>query len=315
MSAVVERPALVSAARGAARMPLDHRRVRFVDALPILTIHALCLGVFWTGWSWPAVGAAAGLYLLRMFVITAFYHRYFSHRTFKTHRTVQLLAACIGSTAAQRGPLWWAAHHREHHRHSDREPDPHSPWWRGVLWSHTAWFLTEKGKATNWKAVPDWARFPELRWVERHHVLGPIVLCAMLAGVGWALSAWRPESGTGPAQMVVWGFGLSTTALYHATFTINSLAHIVGSRRFKTNDDSRNNWFLALLTLGEGWHNNHHFHPGSARQGFVWWEFDPSYWMLRVMAWTGLVWDLRPVPAWVYERAGERAGARARGRS
>ncbi|MBL0921025.1 MAG: acyl-CoA desaturase [Phycisphaerales bacterium] len=293
--------------------PLDHRRIRFVDAAPLLTIHAMCLGVIWTGWSWPALVAAGGLYLFRMFVITAFYHRYFSHRTFKTHRAVRFLAACVGTTAAQRGPLWWAAHHREHHRHSDHEPDPHSPWWRGALWSHTAWFLTEKGRATNWKAIPDWARHRELLWVERNHVLGPVLLVAMLALLGWGLSVWAPSLGTGAAQMVVWGFGVSTTALYHATFTINSLAHTVGSRRFRTDDDSRNNWLLAVLTLGEGWHNNHHFHPGSVRQGFYWWEFDPSYWLLRCMGWLGLVWDLRPVPAWVYERAEEHARSAGRG--
>ena len=292
---------------------LDERRIRWIDALPILTIHALCLGVIWTGWSWTAVGAAVVLYLVRMFVITAFYHRYFSHRTFQTHRWVRLLAACIGVSAAQRGPLWWAAHHREHHRHSDEEPDLHSPWWKGVLWSHTGWFLTQRGRATNWKAIPDWSRSRELLWVERNHILGPVVLVAALAAVGWALAVFAPGLGTGPAQLVVWGFGVSTTALYHATFTINSLAHTVGSRRFQTGDDSRNNWFLALLTLGEGWHNNHHFHPGTVRQGFYWWEYDPAYWALRVMSWAGLVWDLRPVPAWVYERAEEHRRDRARG--
>ena len=295
--------------RGADWHSLDHRTIRFIDVLPIVSIHALCLGVVWTGWSWPAVGAAAGLYLLRMFVITAFYHRYFAHRTFKTHRVVQFIAACIGASSAQRGPLWWAAHHREHHRHSDEEPDPHSPGWRGVLWSHVGWFLTEKGRTTNWRAIPDWTRFRELMWVERNHMFGPLALCALLAGAGWMLAARKPELGTGPAQMVVWGFGVSTTALYHATFTINSLAHTFGSRRFMTGDDSRNNWLLALLTLGEGWHNNHHFHPGSVRQGFFWWEFDPSYWLLRLMCWTGLVWDLRPVPGWVYERAERRTSS------
>lgn len=283
--------------------PPDHVRVRVRDAVPILLVHSVCLGVLWTGWSWFAVAVAVALYWVRMFVITAFYHRYFSHRTFKTHRIVQFVVALIGTSSAQRGPLWWAAHHREHHRHADEEPDPHSPWWRGVLWSHTVWFLTEKGRMTNWDAIPDWKRYPELVWLDRYHLIGPLGLIALLAGVGAALAAWAPGLGTGPAQLVVWGFGISTTVLYHATFTINSIAHVVGSRRFNTPDDSRNNWFLALITLGEGWHNNHHFHPGSVRQGFYWWEFDPAYWLLRVMSWFGLVWDLRPVPARVYEAA------------
>ncbi len=279
---------------------LDHRRIRVRDALPIVFIHSICIGMYWTGWSLTALGVAIALYLVRMFAITAFYHRYFSHRTFKTHRPVQFFFALLGTTAAQRGPLWWAAHHREHHRHSDHEPDPHSPGWRGVLWSHTGWFLTERGRSTNWKAIPDWRRYPELVWLEKHHLIGPALLIAGLAAAGAVLATCFPSLGTGPGQLVVWGFGVSTTVLYHATFTINSLAHTIGTQRFNTNDDSRNNWFLALLTLGEGWHNNHHFHPGSVRQGFYWWEFDPSYWVLRAMSWIGLVWDLRPVPERVY---------------
>lgn len=294
---------------------LDHERVRVRDVAPILTIHLMCLGVIWTGWSWTAVGVAVGLYWARMFVITAFYHRYFSHRTFRTGRVVQFLAGLAGTTCAQRGPCWWAAHHREHHRHSDHEPDPHSPWWKGVLWSHTVWFLTEKGRTTNWKGIPDWRKFPELVWLERWHLVGPVGLIAGLALVGWALAVWAPGLGTGPGQMVVWGFAISTTVLYHATFTINSLAHTVGSQRFATGDDSRNNWWLAIITLGEGWHNNHHAHPGTARQGFYWWEYDPAYWGLRAMALVGLVRDLRPVPAAVYARAerdklARRAGER-----
>ncbi len=292
---------------------LDERKIRLIDVIPILSIHATCIGVIWTGWSWTAVGVSVALYLIRMFVITAFYHRYFSHRTFRTHRAVQFIAAFIGATSAQRGPLWWAAHHREHHRHSDLEPDLHSPSWKGVLWSHTGWFLTQKGQATNWKAIPDWAGVKELLWIERNHMIGPVVLASALGVLGWLLSIWAPELGTGPGQLVVWGFGISTTVLYHATFTINSLAHTIGSRRFQTSDDSRNNWFLALLTLGEGWHNNHHFHPGSVRQGFYWWEYDPAYWGLRLMAMVGLVWDLRAIPAWVYERAGDLRTLRSGG--
>jgi len=282
-----------------------------VNALPILAIHAMCLGVLWTGWSWAGVGVALALFWGRMFVVTAFYHRYFSHRTFKTHRVTQFVFAFLGTTCAQRGPLWWAAHHREHHRHSDDEPDPHSPGWRGVLWSHTVWFLTERGRATNWDAVPDWKRYPELMWLERNHLLGPAALIATLFIGGEVASRWAPGLGVDGWHLVVWGFAVSTTMLYHGTFTINSLAHLVGSRRFETSDNSRNNWFLAALTLGEGWHNNHHYYPGSARQGFFWWEFDPAYSALRVLSWFGLVWDLRPVPQRVYAEAASlrRGGA------
>ena len=289
---------------------LDHQRIRLRDALPILTIHLICLCVIWTGWSWTAVGVAFALYWVRMFAITAFYHRYFSHRTFRTHRAVQFFFGLIGASSAQRGPLWWAAHHREHHRHSDEHPDPHSPGWRGVLWSHTAWFLTEKGRTTNWKAIPDWKKVPELVWLERFHLVGPLGLVVLLGLLGWALARWAPGLDTGPWQLIVWGFGISTTVLYHATFTINSIAHTVGSQRFNTGDDSRNNWFLALITLGEGWHNNHHYHPGTVRQGFYWYEFDPAYWILRAMSWFRLVWDLRPIPAWVYEKAEQQRSPR-----
>lgn len=209
---------------------LDHRRIRVRDVLPIVFIHAICIGIFWTGWSWTAIGVAVALYWVRMFAITAFYHRYFSHRTFRTHRAVQFLFALLGTTAAQRGPLWWAAHHREHHRHSDHEPDPHSPGWRGVLWSHSAWFLTERGcAAPTGRQFRTGAGIPELVWLEKNHLVCPILLIAGLAAAGAVLAACWPSLGASAAQLVVWGFGVSTTALYHATFTINSVAHTIGS--------------------------------------------------------------------------------------
>jgi stearoyl-CoA desaturase (delta-9 desaturase) len=296
-------------ATAAAHHPHDLRTIRFRHVFPFVVVHLLCFAVIWTGWSWTAVGVALGLYLLRMFAITAFFHRYFSHRTFRTSRVVQFLAALIGASAAQRGALWWASQHREHHRHSDEDPDLHSPGLKGIFVSHVAWIFTDQGRATNWKAIPDWKKYPELVWLDKYHDVGYALLIVLLLAAGLLLERSAPGLGTGPWQLLIWGFAISTTALYHATFTVNSLAHLVGSRRFATKDDSRNNWFIALLTLGEGWHNNHHYHPGSVRQGFYWWEFDPTYWVLRVLSWVGIVWDLRPVPAAVYERA--RAGAAA----
>lgn len=278
-------------------------RIRAVNILPYLTIHLLCLGVIWVGWSWAAVAVAAGLYVARMFIITGFYHRYFSHRTFKTSRAVQAVAAFLGTMTAQRGPIWWASHHRDHHRHSDEPPDIHSPVRHGVLWSHMGWFLSDEGLMTRRRAVPDLIRQPELRWVDRRHMLGPLSLIAAMYGLGAALAAWAPGLGTSGPQMVIWGFAISTAALYHGTFTINSVAHMVGSRRFQTGDDSRNNFVLALITLGEGWHNNHHYYPGAARQGFYWWEIDPTYYGLRALERLGLIWDLRRVPDHVYEAA------------
>lgn len=289
---------------------LSERRIRVRDVLPILSIHVMCLAVIWVGWSWPAVGVAVALFVLRMFVITGWYHRYFSHRTFRTHRVTQFVFALLGTTCAQRGPVWWAAHHRHHHRHSDEHPDPHSPGLKGLIWSHMGWFLTERGQAIDWKQVPDWAKYRELRWLEANHMIGPIGLAAVLYLLGVAMEWTAPAMGVTGAQLAVWGFGVSTTLLYHATFTINSLAHMFGSRRFDTEDDSRNNFWLTLITLGEGWHNNHHYYPGTVRQGFYWWEFDPTYYTLWTMSKLGLVWDLRPVPARVYEAAkGRGAGA------
>ena len=283
-------------------------RVRAVNVLPYLSIHLLCVGVVWVGWSWTAVGAALLLYVLRMFVITGFYHRYFSHRTFRTSRFVQAIAAFVGTTTAQRGPIWWASHHRDHHRHSDEHPDIHSPLRHGLLWSHMGWFLSDEGLLTRRRAVPDLLKQPELRWMERHHLLGPLLLAGGMYALGEALRAWAPGAGTTGPQMLIWGFAISTVLLYHGTFTINSLAHMIGTRRFKTGDDSRNNFLLALITLGEGWHNNHHYYPGAARQGFYWWEIDPTYYALRALERLGIIWDLRRVPAHVYEvAAGKRA--------
>ena len=265
--------------------------------LPFLLVHAGCLGIAWTGASGIAIATAIALFWLRMFAITAFYHRYFSHRAFRTSRAAQFVFALLGATAVQRGPLWWAAHHRQHHAQADGLADPHSPKVHGFLWSHVKWFLARENFATREKLVRDLARFPELRWLDRWDAAVPAALALALLGVGAWLERAAPALGTGPWQMLVWGFCISTVALWHATFTINSLAHRFGSRRYATRDESRNNGWLALLTLGEGWHNNHHRYPAAARQGFYWWEIDISYLALKVLSALGIVWGLRPVPA------------------
>ena len=210
--------------------------------------------------------------------------------------------ALAGTTAVQRGPLWWAAHHRYHHRHSDEECDSHSPGQHGFWWSHVGWFLTQSGTPTREHLVRDWIRYPELRFLDRHFLLGPALLAAGTLGLGFWLGTAFPALRTSAAQVFVWGFVVSTVVLYHATYTINSLSHRFGSRRFETGDDSRNNWLLALLTLGEGWHNNHHHYPGSARQGFYWWEIDITYYGLKALATLGVISQLRPVPEKVLQR-------------
>lgn len=254
------------------------------------------------GVSWFAVALAVAMYLGRMFCVTAFYHRYFSHRSFKTSRLVQFAMGFLGCTAVQRGPLWWAAHHRHHHNHSDENPDVHSPRRKGFWWSHMGWFLTRQNFQTDEAMVRDWKRFPELWFLNRFDWL-PVVLFAVAVFVtGHVVGSVFPESGTGAWQAFFWGFVLSTIVLYHATYTINSIAHRIGSQRFKTDDDSRNNWWLAIITLGEGWHNNHHHYPASVRQGFYWWEIDVTWYVLLLMQKVGLIWDLRPVPKHALQR-------------
>ncbi|HEY1726569.1 MAG TPA: fatty acid desaturase [Steroidobacteraceae bacterium] len=275
----------------------DDQRVDWLRTLPFIALHLSCLAVIWVGVSKVALMAALALYAIRMFAITGFYHRYFSHRAFRASRTVQFVFAAIGASGVQRGPLWWAAHHRNHHRHADEELDPHSPSRRGFFWSHVGWFLTPHGFRTDWSVIRDLARYPELRLLDRFDILMPVLLATTLFVLGQHLSASRPQLGTDGLQLVVWGFCISTVVLFHATFTINSLAHRFGSRRFGTRDNSRNNWLLALITFGEGWHNNHHRFPGAARQGLRWWEYDLTYYGLSLLSWLGLVHDLRPYPA------------------
>jgi stearoyl-CoA desaturase (Delta-9 desaturase) len=292
----------VEDAPAATQAPVDDR-IDWLRVVPFLAMHIACLLVFWVGVSPIAIAVAVAMYAIRMFAITGFYHRYFSHRSFRTSRPVQFLFALIGASSVQRGPLWWAAHHRNHHRHADTEQDVHSPKVHGFWWSHIGWFLTRSGFRTDWKRIRDLARFPELRILDRFDTLVPIALATALFALGALLERIAPQLGTSAGQMLVWGFFVSTVALFHATVTINSLAHKFGKRRFETRDHSRNNLWLALLTFGEGWHNNHHFFPGSARQGFRWWEIDLTYYGLRMMAALRLVHDLKPVPAWVAAHA------------
>jgi stearoyl-CoA desaturase (Delta-9 desaturase) len=259
------------------------RRVDWVRVVPFIIMHAMCLAVIWVGWSWRAVSVAVALYLVRMFAITGFYHRYFSHRTFRTSRPMQFVFAVLGNSAVQRGPLWWAAHHRRHHRHADTEQDIHSPRLHGFWWSHMGWITSEGNFRTDLSQVADLARYPELTFLDRFDVLVPLLLAVTLYLIGGA-------------QLLIWGFFISTVALFHGTCLINSLAHTLGRRRFATPDDSRNSLVLALITLGEGWHNNHHRYPGAVRQGFRWWEVDMTYYGLRLLALFRVIRDLHPVP-------------------
>lgn len=269
-------------------------RLDWSRVIPYALIHVTCLAVIWVGFSWWAFGVAAFLYALRVFTLTAFYHRYFAHRTFKTGRITQFIFGWIGCTSVQRGPLWWAAHHRHHHTHSDDPEDLHSPKEKGVWWAHMGWFLTPRAAGSNLKLIPDFAKYPELRWLDRFDLVPPVLLALGLFGLGQVLAVCG--AATTGWQMVIWGMFISTVAVYHVTYLVNSATHLVGRRRYKTKDDSRNSMVIALLTFGEGWHNNHHYYPNSVRQGFFWWEIDITWYLLKLMSVFGLVWEMRPVP-------------------
>ena len=277
---------------------VDHHPVDIVHAhaIPFILIHVSCLAAFWTGVTWQALALCVGLYWLRIFAIGAGYHRYFSHRAFSTSRGFQFLLAFLAQTSAQNSVLWWASMHRRHHLYSDTPADTHSPRQRGFLYAHVGWIFDARHSKTDLVRVGDLAAFPELVWLDRFE-LAPATLTAIAC---FLIAGW-------PGLVV--GFLWSTVLVYHATFSINSLAHVHGSRRYVTGDDSRNNGLLALMTMGEGWHNNHHACQSSVRQGFRWWEADATFYILRALSWIGVVWDLKlPPPSLV--RGEQRLGAR-----
>jgi stearoyl-CoA desaturase (Delta-9 desaturase) len=260
--------------------PYGSRLTVVGKALPFFAVHAACLLVFVVPFSWPMVALAIGLYYLRMFGLTTGFHRYFSHRSFKTSRVGQFALAWLGTMCMQKGVLWWAGNHRAHHRHSDTEHDLHSPTVSGFLWSHMGWMLSTAYERTEWDRIKDFTKYPELRWLERNWLVPPLAMFFVVTLI-WGIPG------------LVWGGFVSTTLLWHGTFTINSLAHVFGSVRYKTTDTSKNNFWLALITMGEGWHNNHHYYQASAAQGFFWWEIDLSWYAIRALEAVGIVWDVK----------------------
>ncbi|MEY2879713.1 MAG: hypothetical protein RLZZ15_2093 [Verrucomicrobiota bacterium] len=288
---------------GREKLWAEPNKVDWVRTFPFVVLHGGCLAVLWVGWSPFAVWSAVALYFIRMFAVTGIHHRYFSHRTYSTSRFGQFLLAAFAGTAVQRGSLWWAYHHRHHHQHSDDPEDAHSPHVHGFWWSHIGWITSRRNFPTDYTKIRDLAKFPELVFLNRFDLLMPLLYALALYGAGAALARYAPGLQTSGAQLLVWGFFVSTTALFHGTSTINSLAHLMGRRRFNTGDDSRNSWFLALITLGEGWHNNHHRYMHSTRQGFHWWEIDITYYGLKALAAIGFIRDLKPVPQSILDEA------------
>jgi stearoyl-CoA desaturase (Delta-9 desaturase) len=276
----------------------DLDQIRWANNVPFWAVHvAAVVGVAYLGWSWTGLALALGFYALRMFAITGGYHRYFSHRSYKTSRAFQFVLALLGVTAVQKGPLWWASHHRRHHKYSDQPEDIHSPRQRGFIWSHFMWILVKRHRTADYSNIRDFEKYPEIRWLDRYEnlvVLGLIGVFFLIGGP-WA---------------VIWGFCVSTVLCWHCTFCINSLTHMFGRRRYETGDDSRNSLALGLITFGEGWHNNHHHYQRSANQGFYWWEIDISYYVLRALSAVGLIWDVHVVPAHVRDQTAAPGRAR-----
>lgn len=256
-----------------------------------IALHLACFAVIWTGFTAFDVGLCLALFALRIFGVTAGYHRYFAHRAYKTSRVFQFILGFIAQSSLQSGLIWWASKHRDHHKYVDTPRDAHSPREYGFWFSHLGWIFNEGAQKPNLANVPDITRYPELVWLDKYHWVPGALL-----GFGvWLAGGW---------SALVIGFCLSTVLVWHSTFAINSLAHVFGRQRYLTGDDSRNNWWLALLTFGEGWHNNHHYYMASVRQGFHWWEVDITFYLLKLLSWCGLVWDLKQPPAHV--RAGQR---------
>jgi len=279
----------------------EHDDIIYPSAIPFVLVHLACFAAIWTGITWQSVVMCAVLYWLRIFSIGAGYHRYFSHKAYSTSRVFQFVLAFMAQTTTQKSVLWWAAKHRHHHLHSDTELDVHSPRQTGFVYAHLGWIFSRQHDNADLVKVADLACYPELMWLHKYEQVPSIIVAVACFLVG----GW-------PGLVV--GFFWSTVLVYHATFCINSLAHVHGRVRYVTGDDSRNNWLLAIITMGEGWHNNHHAYQSSVRQGFRWWEIDPTFYLLKGLSFFGLVWDLKMPPREVVrneQRLGSRVITRA----
>jgi stearoyl-CoA desaturase (Delta-9 desaturase) len=260
-------------------------RIIWQDTILFTVLHAMAIYTIASHFEWRWVGLAVASYYLRMFALSAGFHRYFSHRSYKTSRPFAFFLAFLGECSLQKGALWWASHHRHHHRFSDQLQDVHSPLHKGFLWSHMGWILCDKYKSTNQALIRDFWAYPELVWLDNNTWLPVSVYISVLSGLFGV-------------EGLLWGFVVATVFLWHGVFSINSLMHVWGKQAYNTRDNSKNSFLAALVVMGDGWHNNHHYYPVSVRHGFEWWQIDPSYYLLCLLERLGIVWDLkRPVPA------------------
>jgi len=252
--------------------------LNWITTVVLVLFHIGAIAAFFF-FSWPAVIAAVFLYWMCTGLgISLGYHRLHTHRSYKTPLLLEYFFAVCGALTLEGGPIFWVATHRIHHQNSDKPGDPHSPR-DGAWWSHIGWILVGEAKHNNTKLMskyaPDLARHRFYVWLNDYHWLPMVVLGLLLLAIGGL-------------PMLLWGVCLRVVFGLHATWLVNSATHMWGSRRFATRDDSRNNWWVALITFGEGWHNNHHAHPTSARHGLAWYEFDISWITLKVMKVLGI---------------------------
>ena len=275
---------------------LPGEKLSLLVSLPFISVHVGALFALTISPSPFALFMVFLMYFIRMFGITAGFHRFFSHKTFKTSRAFQFILAYLATSSAQMGPIWWASHHRHHHKYTDEIEDPHTPTLKGFFWAHVGWIMSPSNVPTKEEYVGDLKRFPELRFLDKYHYLAPFSMAVSLFALGEYMALNHSQYGTNGIELLMWGFFVSTVILYHATFTINSVCHVFGYRTYDTKDGSVNNWLIAILTLGEGWHNNHHAFPNSERQGHKWYQIDICHYILWSLSKIGIVWDIRDVP-------------------
>ena len=279
-------------------VPEIRRKPILKQEIAFTIVHLIPLAAIFTGVTLFDWIVCVFLYVFRMFWVTGGYHRYFAHKSYKTSRFFQFIIAFMAQTSAQKGALWWAAHHRHHHRHSDTPADPHSMKIYGFWYSHVGWIVGPDFKETDFKTIGDYAKYPELVWLNKHYLVPPVSLAILITALGGIVNGGSITTmfTTAGLSTLFIGFFLSTVILYHGTFSINPIMHYFGKPRYKTGDESKNSLWLALITLGEGWHNNHHYYEVASRQGFFWWEVDITWYFLKVLSWLGLIWEMKGVP-------------------
>lgn len=267
-------------------------------------MHFCIFFAFFVNFSYPLLFLCILSTYIRLFGITAGFHRYFSHKTFKTNRFFQFILGLLGTFSAQQGPLWWAAHHRHHHKYSDTPNDTHSPYPNGFFHAHLGWLFKAYNDPIKKEYVTDLLKYKELYLLDKYYYLIVIGYAVFIFYLGYILNIFFPSWGITGFSSLVWGFFISTILLYHITFSINSIMHLFGSRAFNTKDSSKNNFLLSIFTLGEAWHNNHHRYPTSQRQGFIWWQIDITHLILSCLKFLGLIWDVKSPPRSILKEGG-----------